>query len=251
MLTRDIRIDGLSTQYLDIGSGPGLLFLHGWGVGFDSYLVMLEHLAKTHRVVAPNLPGMGGAQEPPVAWRSTEFAGFVTHFLSALSFAPDVLAGHSNGGRTLLRLQGTPQTALPAKKLILLDSAGLRPKRSARYHMKVACYKTAKWALTPFPALKARLQKNAGSADYRAASPVMRGTLSLLVNEDLGPLLPHIRASTLLIWGENDTATPLSDGRRMEKEIPGAGLVLLKSGGHWAFLEQWGLCARVLDSFLS
>jgi pimeloyl-ACP methyl ester carboxylesterase len=78
----------------------------------------------------------------------------------------------------------------------------------------------------------------------------MRQTMVRCINEDLTPLLPQIGASTLLIWGEADTATPLSDGKRMEQRIPDAGLVVLSGAGHFAFAEQWGLCSRVLDTFL-
>ena len=89
-----------------------------------------------------------------------------------------------------------------------------------------------------------------GSADYKNASPVMRQTMVRALNEDLTPLLSGIRVPTLLIWGENDTATPLSDGQRMEKSIPDAGLVVLKGAGHFAFAERWGQCRRVLDAFI-
>ena len=78
----------------------------------------------------------------------------------------------------------------------------------------------------------------------------MRRTLSLSVNEDLSHLLPGIKASSLLIWGDQDTATPLSDGKKMEKLIPDAGLVVLKDAGHFAFAQRWGQCRLVLDSFL-
>ena len=84
----------------------------------------------------------------------------------------------------------------------------------------------------------------------QAASPVMRQTMVRCIAEDLTPLLPEIAASVLLIWGETDTATPLSDGQLMEKKIPDAGLVVLPGAGHFAFAQQWGLCSRVLDSFL-
>ena len=72
----------------------------------------------------------------------------------------------------------------------------------------------------------------------------------MAVNEDLTKRLPDVKVSTLLIWGEKDTATPLCDGQKMEKLIPDAGLVTLAGAGHFAFAEQWGQCRRVLDVFL-
>ena len=70
-----------------------------------------------------------------------------------------------------------------------------------------------------------------------------------VVNEDLTEYLPHIAASTLLIWGENDTATPLRDAKIMEKKIPDAGLVVFKNTGHYAFLENLPHFLAVVDSF--
>ena len=63
-------------------------------------------------------------------------------------------------------------------------------------------------------------------------------------------LLPNIKASSLLIWGTLDTATPLSDALTMEKLIPDAGLVKVEGGSHYAFLEAPEFVARVVKSFL-
>jgi pimeloyl-ACP methyl ester carboxylesterase len=101
-----------------------------------------------------------------------------------------------------------------------------------------------------FPNVLEKWRKKNGSDDYNNATPVMRQTLVKTVNEDLTPLLPGINAPTLLIWGENDTATPLRDGRLMEKLIKGSGLVTLKNAGHYSFLEQEYTYLKVLASFL-
>ncbi len=95
-----------------------------------------------------------------------------------------------------------------------------------------------------------RRRAKAASADYNAASPVMRGTLSKVVNEDLRRFMPSISAPTLLVWGEKDTATPLRDAKIMERLIPDAGLVVFPGAGHYSFLERPAQFAAVLDSFL-
>ena len=90
-----------------------------------------------------------------------------------------------------------------------------------------------------------------GSSDYAQASPRMRAILSKVVNEDLRYVLGSIKAPTLLVWGENDTATPMRDARIMEKEIPDAGLVSFPGCGHYSFLDNPVQTAAVLRSFLS
>lgn len=245
-----VTINGLKTFYFEEGTGPDLLFLHGWGVDHSLYMPMLQHLAKTHRVIAPDLPGFGQTQEPREPIDAASYVTFVLAFVKELQLTNPVLMGHSNGGRILIKLMSDSQTAIPSKRMVLLDASGIKPKRGLNYYARVYTYKAGKLLTKPFPALHQRLLSGAGSADYRQASPVMRGTLSKLVAEDLTPCLPNIHVPTLLLWGENDTATPLENAKLMEKLIPGAGLVVFPGGSHYGFLEQWGLCARVLDSFL-
>lgn len=90
-----------------------------------------------------------------------------------------------------------------------------------------------------------------GSADYRNATPMMRQCLVKAVNEDLTPLLKDIRQDTLLIWGDNDTATPLSDGKQMEQLIPEAGLAVVKGAGHFSFLDQPAVFRRIMESYFN
>ena len=61
---------------------------------------------------------------------------------------------------------------------------------------------------------------------------------------------PDMKLPTLLIWGENDSATPLSDAKQMERLMPDAGLVTIAGAGHYSFLDNPGLVYRVLESFL-
>jgi pimeloyl-ACP methyl ester carboxylesterase len=89
-----------------------------------------------------------------------------------------------------------------------------------------------------------------GSADYRAVSGVMRGTLVRIVNEDISALLPKLKLPVLLIWGDKDTETPIADGRLMERLIPDAGLVVFEGAGHYAYLEQAARFCRIVEVFL-
>jgi pimeloyl-ACP methyl ester carboxylesterase len=79
----------------------------------------------------------------------------------------------------------------------------------------------------------------------------MRECLVKIVNEDLTSCLPAISVPTLIIWGENDTTMPLTAARTMERLIPDSGLVILKSAGHYPFLDQGYAFGKVLDSFLN
>lgn len=250
-----ISINGLSIEYVDQGAGEVVLLLHGWNAPASTYRLIIDHLSTRYRVIAPNAPGCGGSDEPPVPWVVDDFVDFTIAFAKALGIEKATLMGHSFGGRTIIKLMNRKERPFAVDKIVLLDAAGIKPKRSLSYYVKVYSFKTLKaiCSVQPFKAMFPNAVENArkkrGSADYRAASEVMRRTMSLCINEDLTPLLGGVDVPTLLIWGENDTATPMRDAHIMEKGIPDAGLVVLK-GGHFAFAEAWGQCSRVLDVFL-
>ena len=251
-----IEIDSLTIDYIDQGEGDTILLLHGWNAPASTYRLIIDHLSTRFRVIAPNAPGCGDSDEPPEPWTVDRFADFTTAFAKALGLSKVTLMGHSFGGRTIIKLMSRQPRPFKVDKIVLLDAAGIKPKRSLGYYAKVYSFKALKavCSVPPFKQLFPNAVENArkkrGSADYRQASDVMRRTMSLCINEDLTPFLKLVDVPTLLIWGECDTATPLRDGQIMEKHIPDAGLVVLKGAGHFAFAEAWGQCSRVLDVFL-
>lgn len=247
-----IQVQGRTVSYIDTDpknadGKPVLLFLHGWGAPAETYRVLLDHLAGYCRVVAPDLPGFGGSAQPETAWCVDDYVEWTIEFSRALSLDEVILMNHSFGGRISIKLLARRPVPLTVTKAVFMDAAGIRPKQTLKYYIKVYSYKLAKRLL---PAYAAKMRGKVGSADYRNASDIMRQTMVKCINEDLAALLPRIDVSTLLIWGEADTATPLCDGQLMEKHIPDAGLVVLSGAGHFAFAEQWGICSRVLDTFL-
>ena len=94
------------------------------------------------------------------------------------------------------------------------------------------------------------ISKRIGSKDYQNVSGVMRKTFVRIVNEDLKNLLPKIKPPTLLIWGENDQATPVSNGKLMERLIPDSGLVILRNAGHFSYLENLDEFLLITENFL-
>lgn len=245
---------GLRTHYISLGQGEPVLILHGWGASGRVYQAMAEQLAAKYRVIVPDLPGFGQSQEPNIPFCVDDYADFVLEFLKPMGIKRICLIGHSFGGRIIIKLANR---ALPFEidKIVLIDSAGIRPQPSKKRGLRQRCYKIGKWFFTRKPVAKAfpgaleALRVRFGSADYAAASPMMRQCLVRAVNEDLTSLLPGITPPTLLVWGENDTATPVSDARLMEKTIPNAGLALIAGAGHYSFLDQPYVFRRILASF--
>ncbi len=243
---------GPAASLTDSGSGPPLVFLHGWGSDAAAFKGLTAGLCSRFRCIAVNLPGFGGAAPPPSPWCSLEYADWLEGVLQTLNVNQPVLLGHSFGGKVAAQLAARGL----ASKLVLLGSAGIPPKRPPLYYAKVYTYKTVKLlAKVPvfgplFRDIQERMSGRAGSADYRAAQGVMRASLVRSVNEDLRPVFARVPCPTLLVWGRNDTATPVADGQAIEKLIPGSGLVILDGAGHFVFTDQAAACAKILEAFL-
>ncbi len=251
----NIKIQDINTNYIVKGEGKNILLLHGWGSKLDLFGTIIENLSKNNKVYAIDLPGFGGTDEPKEAWNVDRYVDFVIEFIEKMNIKELSILGHSFGGRVIIKLVNRKNLNFKVDKLVLVDSAGIKPEKSKKTSMKTKVYKVLKILVGNkivskiFPNLLNNIKKKFGSEDYRNATPIMRDTLVKTVNEDLTDLLPNIKQSTLLIWGDKDTATPIEDAKKMESLIKDSGLVTVEGAGHFSFLEQPILINRVLDSF--
>lgn len=229
-----------------------MILMHGWGCQASTLASIEKVAAETHTVYNIDFPGFGSSQEPPQVWGVEDYARMLREFIERNGITDPVLLGHSFGGRVAI----VYASEYPVSKVILVDAAGVKPRRSLKYYLKVYSFKAMK-RIAPLVMGKKkaaeyieRQRAKRGSSDYSSSSPMMRAVMSKVVNEDLRHLMPKIKAPTLLVWGENDTATPMRDARIMEKLIPGAGLVSFPGCGHYSFLDNPVQFAAVLRSFL-
>lgn len=250
------EINGLKINYLFDGKGEqNVLLLHGWGSSAKLFSAVIESLSGKFSVYAPDMPGFGESDEPQTPWNVDNYVDFIIAFCEKMNINECFILGHSFGGRIIIKLMSRENISVKIKRVVLTDSAGIRPKQSAYKKIKTRFYKIGKKFLSSkpikklFPNALDNFRKRNGSEDYNAASPIMRQCLVKVVNEDLISLLPNINVPALLIWGDKDDATPLSDGQYMEKVIPDAGLVVFEGCGHYAFLQQSARFCRILDSF--
>ena len=245
-------IDSIETNYFSLGdnSDETVVMLHGWGANIELFRPSAELVSQKYRVLAPDLPGAGLTPEPPEVWNVDNYVDFVIRFIASFGVKKVILLGHSFGGRVIIKMANRKDLPFTVSRIILVDAAGIKPEKTPEQKMKEGISKFGKKLLGGNEKLLNKIQSMAGSADYRAASPLMRKILVNVVNEDLTQLLPGIKASTLLIWGTLDTATPITDGEKMEELIPDAGLARIEGAGHFSFLENPALYAAILTSFL-
>ena len=250
-------VNGIGINYEQKGSGELVVLLHGWGSNIKLFANLIDLLSAKYTVVAMDMPGFGESEEPKTPWCVDDYVQFVIDFLKDYDTKEVTLLGHSFGGRVIIKMHSRESLPFKVKKVILVDSAGIMPPKSNKKSWSTRYYKMGKAVLSTklvqklAPDALENFRKKMGSADYAAASPMMRQVMVKVVNEDLEPYLPNIKCPTLLVWGVNDTATPISDGEKMEKLIPDAGLVRLENAGHYSFLEQQFTFNRVMCSFMN
>lgn len=251
-MRKTLEYKGLDIVYDVTGEGSPVVLMHGWGCSSATVVSIARIASETHRVYNIDLPGFGGSSEPDGVWGVDDYTRAVEELCKSECIERPILIGHSFGGRISILMASRNDV----DKVVLVDAAGVKPRRTLRYYYKVYSYKMAKRlcrVILGAERAEKRLDKirtKRGSSDYANATPRMRSILSRCVNEDLCGVMPLIKAPTLLIWGENDTATPIADARRMERLISGAGLVSFAGCGHYSFLDNPGQFAAVLRSFI-
>lgn len=241
-MEKQMEIDGITLNYRESGpeSGARVILMHGWGCNLTTVASIESILNKKLHVYNLDLPGHGKTSEPPAVWGVEEYTRFVEKFARKAGIERPIMIGHSFGGRISILFSSRNEVS----KVVLVDAAGVKPRRKLSYYVKVYSFKTLKRLVPLVLGRKKgaewieRYRAKRGSADYRHASPMMRAILSKCVNEDLKAVMPRIKAPTLLVWGEADTATPLSDAKTIERLVPDAGLVSFPGCGHYSFLDN-------------
>lgn len=236
---------------------PVVLLLHGWGCDGTIFSFIMDGLSAQASVLAPDFPGHGKSGDPPEAWGVPEYAEQIRLLLEALSIRRVEIVAHSFGGRVAVYLASHYPELV--EKLVVTGGAGIRKpvsesqkKRQRRFkRLNGICNRLKR--LAPLKSLMERLQEKLrrkyGSPDYYKLNEVMRATFVRVVNQDLFPMLKDIQASTLLIWGSEDTETPVWMGKQMEEEISDAALILFEGRTHFAFLEEWQRFLLIVKEF--
>lgn len=250
----EITIKGKQVNYEVQGSGKDVVLLPGWLCDYKALAPLAEHLKNNFKVYSIDVVGFGKSELPDAPMNTNDYGDWLKELLEKLNIENPILIGHSHGGRMAINYTGRDLGKI--NKMVLIDAAGIKPKRSIKYYIKVYTYKFLKnmYKILPktkmFENMKERSMGKFGSSDYKSSPPVLRKTMSNIVNEDQKNLMPNIKVPTLLIWGDQDSATPIEQGKIMEKLIPGSGLVEIKGAGHYSYLNNLPLVFAALDEFL-
>ena len=134
-----IEVDGLRIFYEVEGVGETVVLLHGWGGQAVSFKPVFDYLVSGYKAYALDLPGFGSSDLPPCPWGADDYALFVSAFFTKLGVSKASIIAHSFGGRIAIVLAAKHPEKV--NKLILVDSAGIKPRRTLKYHVRVSIAK--------------------------------------------------------------------------------------------------------------
>ena len=254
----DVMAAGVRTFYVEAGSGPAVVLLHGLGATNASMLPTLRELARDHRVIAPDLPGFGDSGKPLRSLHAGFYARWFAELCSALDLARPHVIGNSMGGRIAVEA-GLRHPELVDRLVLLAPSPAFLKGRD---WVRLVRLLRPELALVPLPVphrsvvqgIRRMFSRPGRLADtwYDAAADEFlrvfstpRGRISFfsamrqiyLEEPHRKPggfwsRLPDLERPALFIWGQRDRLVPARFAAHVERALPTATSVVLPDCGH-------------------
>ncbi|MGA7097354.1 MAG: alpha/beta hydrolase [Acidimicrobiia bacterium] len=220
----------------NLGDEPSqVLALHGWGRRGSDFRQSLKGIP----ALAVDLPGFGASPPPPTVIGAEGYATAMTPLLGHLA-DPAVLLGHSFGGRVAVELAAAHPGRFSRLILTGVPLVRIRPpaRPSAGFRALRALHKTGVISDDRME----EIRRKRGSADYRAATGVMRDILVKVINESYEPSLETIKSPIELIWGAEDAEVPIGVAERALEIVRNSGgtatLQVIDGVGHLLPLQS-------------
>lgn len=274
--TTRVRLHGHQLSYLDSGSGPAVLFIHGLLGSHRNWVHLVDALDADHRVLAPDLFGHGASAKPMGDYSLGAHAATLRDLLDRLEVDRVTLVGHSLGGG--IALQFCYLFPDRVERLVLVASGGLG--RAVSPLLRSATLPGAEWVLPVLASafVRARAEAVARAASrlgFRASSDLTEswhGFTSLGDAESRRAFLATTRSvidpggqtvtahdhlpmgttiPTLVVWGTRDRMIPARHATTAHAAIPGSRVVLFEGAGHFPHLDEPERFAGVLADFIA
>jgi pimeloyl-ACP methyl ester carboxylesterase len=248
-----IIVDDLVVNYKVEGEGDAVLLLHGWGDKLETFNQLTQELKSHYEVVRLDLPGFGKTETPKQTYNLQSYADFLQKFLQkTVNTHLHAVIGHSNGGA--IAIKSLANENIHSDKLVLLASSGVRTGAKGYKKPIRLLVKTAKIPTKILPnkyqnKLRRKVYDKIGSDMFVAEN--MQETFKKVVSEDLVEQSRNIKANTLLVYGEDDTATPVEYGKAFHRSIKNSKLETIPNTGHFLHHEKPEIIEDVVIKFLS
>ena len=257
---KEVLLFGQSIRYLEAGTGPTVILLHGLGGSTQNWLYNIGPLSQQYRVIVPDQIGFGRSARPVINYRVRTYVDFLEQLYKTLNIERATLVGNSMGG--WIAAQFTISFPEKVDRLVLADATGYAPPPGFDYK--------SLWGLNPSTreGMKQMVGKvffnkafiTDASIDQFMAQRMIAGdgyTINSLIEsvirgEDFleSKQLQQIKAPTLIVWGREDGLVLLAEGERFKKDIPNSKLVVFDRCGHFPQIEKAGEFNTAVLEFL-
>ncbi len=239
MQEKSIQTWGHEVFYKEFGDkkNQSILILHGWWGSSDSWIKFSELLEENYHIIIPDLPGFWKTKIHET-FTLEKYAESVEEMIWELGVTDIILWWHSNGWAIASMISGRKKIVI--KKLVLNNSAGIRNDRRRWLKRKVLGVFSPLRHIPWYKIFRPYFHKLIGAQDYSKAEedPYLAKTYQNMIASDLQEIFPQITDETLLIWGSEDSYTPLSDGKKMHELLQKSDLIVLQGQRHGIHLQD-------------
>jgi pimeloyl-ACP methyl ester carboxylesterase len=268
---RSCSIEGTRVNYVEMGEGPPLVFVHGLAGCWQNWLENIPHFARSRRVIAVDLPGFGESDLPLEDITIPGYGRFVDAFMGEIGVERGAIVGNSMGGFIAAEVA----VSHPARvdKLVLVSAAGVMTVRAAQlalarglargFHRSAGrAYTRRDWIVRRRRMRKVLLYGVVRHPEllqpelvWEIASgggkPGFLDAFSAILDYEISDRLPDIASPTLIVWGRDDRIVPVGGAYRYEQLVPNSRRVILEDTGHVPMIERPALFNRLLEDFLA
>ncbi|QIK74171.1 alpha/beta fold hydrolase [Nocardioides piscis] len=276
MAPHKVQLHGHELSYVDSGSGPVVLFIHGILGSQGQWAHLVDEMDDEHRVVVPDLFGHGESAKPTGDYSLSSHAATLRDLLDHLGIERVTLVGHSLGGG--IAMQFFYLFPERVDRLVLVASGGLG--REVNFVLRSATLPGAQQVLgvaasAPVLARVEALGRGAQKVGWRPGADVgaiWRGFTSLGDRESRRAFLATTRAvidiggqsinaydhlgsvdpiPTLIVWGSKDRMIPAWHALSAQSAVPDCRVELFEGAGHFPHLDDPDRFARLLREFIA
>ena len=256
-------VEGVRVRYLDTGEGPPVVLVHGFASSLDTWGTVVPELSKKHRVVALDLKGFGWSDRPEGDYSPRAQAELVMKLATIRGLERFILVGHSFGASVVL----AATMAHPERiaKIALYDAFVYEDQIPTFFHwskadglgetlftlfykeraderMRLAFY-------DPSFVTEALVESVEGQLDRPGTVAAALQTVRQMRYAEVEAGYKRVQTPALLLWGREDTVTPLAYGERLSNDLKQARLVVYPQCGHFPMLEARNKSTAELVAF--
>ena len=271
-------VHGHKRAFIRAGDGPALLLVHGIGNNCQTWAKVIDRLAETHTVIAPDLLGHGNSDKPRGDYSLAAYANGMRDLLAVLDIEQATVVGHSLGGG--IALQFAYQFPERCQRLALVGSGGLGPELSAG--LRAATLPGAELVVTALAGVSGPLrtglqgvEKVGRAAGWRRVGDLAQAVDALLALKDVEARRAFLRTlrgvvdargqavsaldrlyladsvPMLVVWGGRDPIVPARHAESVRAAVPSARVEVFEDAGHWPHLDQPERFCDVLLDFVA